>query len=279
MNWISAFMTFWFVFAPPPAQPDELMKAVRTGDVDKVKTLLTRGVPVTTPDSDGRTALHEAAAKGNVELFRMLVSAGGDLRAQDNHGVTPESIVFRTSDNNVRNEMIRSFPKGSTPRLEDGPWTLTSAISHRQPNVIEMLLKLGVKPDLADLNGDYPIHLAAQKGDLQIVQLLLSHGASASIQSRTGSFPIHTAALSGNTDIVQLLLDKGAEIDCRVLKTGETPLYYASSFGRTKTVELLLERGANPDIPDAKGLTPMAAAQKAGQTEVVSLLRTKIRHN
>jgi ankyrin repeat protein len=158
-------------------------------------------------------------------------------------------------------------------QIPEAPWTFTYAISHRQPSVVEMLLKLRVNPNAVDRSGDYPLDLAAQKGDPQIVRLLLSYGANVNVRTKTGWFPIHTAALSGHAEIVKLLLDHGADIDCRVSGTGETPLYYAASFGRTQTVELLLERGANRNISDQRGLTPLAAAIRAEQTDVINLLR------
>jgi ankyrin repeat protein len=168
-------------------------------------------------------------------------------------------------------DLVQAARRGDN--LADGPWTLTSAISHRQPGVVEMLLKLGVNPNAVDANGDYPLDLAAQKGDSQIVQSLLSRGATVNFRNKTGSFPIHTAALNGNTEVVKLLLDQGAEIDCRVSETGETPLFYAASFGRTKTVELLLARGANKNIANKDGITPLAAARKADRQDTANLLR------
>jgi uncharacterized protein len=277
---LSLFITFCLSVSQIVAQRNDLVEAVKSRDSDKVRNLLKSGVAANTHDPEGRTALHEAAASGNVELFKLLISAGGDINAKDNHGVTPEFIVFHTRNNEVRNAMIRSFPKDTSPRVQQGPWTLESAISHRQPSVLEMLLKMGVNANAIDRNGDYPIDLAAQKGDPQIVQLLLSHGADVNVQTRTGSFPIHTAALSGNTEVVKLLLDKGADLNCKVSATGETPLYYAASFGRAKTVELLLERGADKNIADKRGLTPLAAALKAEQTEAANLLRgSRTDHN
>jgi ankyrin repeat protein len=266
------FIVFCFSVTEIAAQQDNLSEAVRSGDIEKVKNLLNSGVAVSARDSQGRTALHEAAAMGNVQLFRLLVSVGGDTHAKDNRGVTPEFIVFHTQNTEVRNAMIRSFPKDTAPRIQEGPWTLKSAISHRQPTVVAMLLDMGVKVNAVDGDGNYPLDLAAQKGDLQIVQLLLSHGAEVNIQAKNGSFPIHAAALFGNTPVVQLLLDKRADINCKVAATGETPLYYAASFGRMETVKLLLERGADKSIANQSGLTPLAAALKAGQIDTANLL-------
>jgi ankyrin repeat protein len=272
--WRKSYLLFipGLFIAHAVGQPDDLVQATRRGDTAKIEEILKSGTSVNTHDSDGRTALHEAAATENLELFKLLVAAGADIRARDNKGETPESIVLHTRNNfALWAAMARSSPQRPTP--QDGPWTLTSAISHRQPGVVEMLLKLGVNPNAVDANGDYPLDLAAQKGDSQIVQSLLSRGAAVNFRNKTGSFPIHTAALNGYTEVVKLLLDQAAEIDCQVSETGETPPFYAASFGRTKTVELLLARGANKNIANKDGITPLAAARKADQQDTANLLR------
>jgi ankyrin repeat protein len=269
----SIFSILCLSIAQTAAQQNDLVEAAKAGDSRAEKKLLDSGAAANSHDVLGRTALHEAAQNGNVEIFKMLISAGGDIHARDKSGVTPEYIVFHTPDSNVRNAMIRAFPIQAVPRAEPGPWTLESAISHRQPNVVDMLLKLRVDANAINANGDYPLDLAAQKGDAQIVQLLLAHGAAVNLRTRSGSFPIHTASLAGNAEVVKLLLDQGADINCRVSETGETPLYYAASFGRIQVIELLLARGADRKIADASGVTPLAAAVKAGQSDAANLLR------
>jgi cytohesin len=39
--------------------------------------------------NEGRTALHEAAGRGNLELARLLLKAGADPQAKDDEGLTP----------------------------------------------------------------------------------------------------------------------------------------------------------------------------------------------
>ncbi len=269
---LSVSLILFLLVAYANAQPTDLVQASKRGDTAQVKGLLASGVNVNMRDSGGRTALHEAAATENVELFKLLIAAGADIRAKDNNGVTPEFIVLHTRNNFALGAaMARFLPQRPSP--QDDPWSLTSAISHRQPGVVEMLLKLHVNPNTADANGDYLLDLGAQKGDSQIVQFLLSAGATVNQRNKTGSFPIHTAALNGNTEVVKLLLDKGADVNCQVAGTGETPLFYAASFGRTKTVELLLARGADKTIANRDGLTPFAAARKADQQDTANLLR------
>jgi ankyrin repeat protein len=258
-------------------QTSDIVSAAKRGDVETVQKLLKGGISPNQPDAQGRTALHEAAANGNVQLFKILIAAGADIHAQDKQGVTPEFIALHVADFRTGFALMKAFPITSSPTGagSDAAWTLTAAIDRRQQSVVEMLVKLGVNVNAVDNNGDYPLDLAAQKGDAAIAELLLSHGANINIRNKSGGFPIHSAALAGNTIVVRLLLDRGSDVNCRVEPTGETPLYLAASFGRTDTVKLLLSRGASREIANVHGVTPLAAAIKAEQAEVVGLFRSK----
>jgi ankyrin repeat protein len=256
-------------------QTGDIVGAAKRGDVAAVQKLLREGLSPNQTDAQGRTALHQAAAAGNVQLFKMLINAGADIHAKDKQGVTPEYIALHAADIRTQLALMKALPTSSSPNDGNVPWTLTAAIDHRQPSVAEMLIKMGADVNAVDSNGDCPLYLAAQKGDAAITELLLSHGADISTRNKSGEFAIHSAALAGNMTVVRLLLDKGSDVNCRVKPTGETPLYYAASFGRTDIVKLLLSRGANREIANARGVTPLAAALKAEQAEVVAVLRSK----
>ena len=76
--------------------------------------------------------------------------------------------------------------------------------SHK--DVIQLLLKRGAKPNIADKLGMTPLQWTARKGNRDVVQLLLDSGAKPNIADREGWTPLHEAASSGHKDIVQLLL-------------------------------------------------------------------------
>jgi ankyrin repeat protein len=56
--------------------------AASEGDVETVKHLLQRGLPVNSSDYDLRTTLHLAAAEGNVRVVELLVEEGADINVQ-----------------------------------------------------------------------------------------------------------------------------------------------------------------------------------------------------
>ena len=71
----------------PKAQ--ELPRATRDGEQEKVRALLDEGGKVNARAPDSATALHEAAMQGRADLAKLLIANGADVNAPDNHGFTP----------------------------------------------------------------------------------------------------------------------------------------------------------------------------------------------
>lgn len=66
-----------------PIALTELMNAVRSGNVDTVRTLIPSCVDVNSRDDTGKTMLMIAASKGHEEIVELLVNAGANIHARD----------------------------------------------------------------------------------------------------------------------------------------------------------------------------------------------------
>ena len=84
--------------------------------------------------------------------------------------------------------------------------------------------------------------------------------------------PLHLACEKGKVDVVRLLLDKGAAVD-RADKDGATPLWIACQKGHVDAARLLLEKGAEADRARADGTTPLGMACRYEHGDVEELLR------
>ena len=67
----------------------ELLFAAAENNVDNIRHLVAKGVPVNAGDYDLRTALHLAAAEGSLEAVEYLVTHGHPLYVRDRWGATP----------------------------------------------------------------------------------------------------------------------------------------------------------------------------------------------
>jgi len=85
-----------------------LRSTVHNGDLKLLRRLLQAGADVDAANNDGRTALHLAAAQGNIPASELLVDVGGaDLQKRDLWGATAEEEARRVGAHGV--EMFLSY--------------------------------------------------------------------------------------------------------------------------------------------------------------------------
>ena len=85
--------------------------------------------------------------------------------------------------------------------------TLMEAIWHREPDIVEKSLAIGVNIDGVEAKiGSSPLHIAIMKCDLKIVKLLLEHNANLNFKEKSGLSPLIFAVSHGYVEIVKELL-------------------------------------------------------------------------
>jgi Meckel syndrome type 1 protein len=86
------------------------------------------------------------------------------------------------------------------------------------------------------------------------------------------SAQLRRAAEIGDVPALQAVLGSQPVIDARD-DGGRTALMLATLHGQNRAVEVLLASGADPNAADARGITPLQAAEAANQTVIVEALR------
>ena len=72
-----------------------LIRATEDGDLNRVKSLISKGADVNAKDGTlERTALIEASLNGHLEVVKYLVENGADVNAKNEYGVT---VLMRAS--------------------------------------------------------------------------------------------------------------------------------------------------------------------------------------
>ena len=139
-------------------------------------------------------------------------------------------------------------------------------------DLVELLLSAGVPPDRRQSGGWTALMYASIHGHAQIVRLLIQQGASLNLKNEDGTTALIAAASNGHLGAVRELLDNGANIDARN-NDGWTPLMYAAWNGQTRVVEELIARHANVDIKNRNNWTAWTAAEDAGHSEILKILK------
>jgi ankyrin repeat protein len=154
--------------------------AVMKRDADAVRTLIKAGADVNAAQGDGMTALHWAARNGDVELTRVLLFAGANVKASTRLG-------------------------GYTPLL------LAAQQGHSA--VIAALITAGSDVKAANALGTTPLMLAAASGDAQSVTMLVENGAEIEAKEKTfGQTPLMFAAAANRPDAIAALIKAGADL-------------------------------------------------------------------
>lgn len=192
---------------------EELMKAVYTDNVDKVKEEF-KNVPNSNPnmkDSQGRTLLYGCR---HSEIAKILIDKGAELENTDNN-------------------------QGETP--------LAHASYYHREKVMEVLLKAGANPNCTydpknrqkdNDSGMTPLHFMASYDKLDMVQLLVKKGADINATDDLKITPLMVCFMGKSLakKTAKFLIEKGADINATD-HLGQTALTYA--FARTKDKNVL----------------------------------------
>ena len=207
-------------------------------DRAKVQRLLDRGAAVDARSETGRTALLVAASyPGTVDLLRLLLARGADLRAQDRAGTTALALAVRSADVDVVRFLVE---RGLDPAALN-PGARRAALARNYRPTIDYLITKGVAP-LPD-----ELFTSATWQSPELLARAIDGGAdiNATNAAQYGRTPLMTAAASeaAGADTLKLLLDRGADPNTAMTE-GETPLDWAIYKGDRAKIQVLEQRGA-----------------------------------
>lgn len=170
--------------------------------------------------------------------------------------------------------------RGANVNMEESPGVplLNSCIGrsykmHRlwgkNKDTIHFLCRKGADVNSIDRQGYFPLHYAAQNGDVDVAQILIEHGADINRRSERSGTAIAIAASFYMPEMVRFLLEEGADPNI------SNPLLskIATDPG---IVKLLLEHRTDPHAVDSWNRTPLFyAIDSNGNIESIQLLLAK----
>ncbi len=175
------FLPLVLIALPLSAADTRIADAAMQGNQPLVRTLLAQKLDPNQPQGDGMTALHWAAFHDDLDLAKLLLSSGADIKAETRNGkVTP----------------------------------LFMACTNGNPAMIDAIVRAGADPNSVNANGTTALMIASAAGNPEAVKVLLDRGASINAkESAHGQTALMFAAAQNRAAVVKLLLSRKADVD------------------------------------------------------------------
>ncbi|KAF2430710.1 ankyrin [Tothia fuscella] len=176
--------------------------------------LLEKHNNVNADDDDGRTVLHQAAARGQASMVQLALRRDAIKEAKDKNRLTPLLVAVKENHRDCKKVVEALLDGGADPKAKDRDgWTILhhaahNAASGRAPGnstaarLLEHLLENCMHCDIEakDRQGYTALCQVASSGSASTVSTLLKHGADPNTQNKAGRSPLYLA-MHGNTDI------------------------------------------------------------------------------
>jgi uncharacterized protein len=208
----------------------------------------------------------------NLEVAKVLIGHGADVRARSTAGFTP--LLFAASHGNLdMTRMLLDVGAELNGAAADGNTALLIATMKGHTAYATFLLEQGADPNAGA--GFTPLHWAAGSWESELTNSVDGNEWSA------------LAGLKGQAkaEFVKLLLAHGANPNARAQRNpphfgggggpnlvGATPFLVAASAADVPVMRLLLAGGADPRLPTRDGTTPLIAAAGLGRAAAVTLV-------
>eukprot|EP01062_Namystynia_karyoxenos_P076895 TRINITY_DN7627_c0_g1_i1.p1 TRINITY_DN7627_c0_g1~~TRINITY_DN7627_c0_g1_i1.p1 ORF type:complete len:1528 (+),score=500.57 TRINITY_DN7627_c0_g1_i1:83-4666(+) len=155
-------------------------------------------------DYDGRTPLHIAAAKGEVEVAKRLIDAGAPLDCRDHVGVTPlREAVWNRNEEVVR--LLQSRGASLVLDEETACIDMCCLIDAGDEERLRLMLFAGQSPNVAEYDRRTPLHVAAARGNSALCKLLVQYGADETSADVWGNGAAEEALHCGHSKLAEKL--------------------------------------------------------------------------
>jgi ankyrin repeat protein len=215
-----------------------LQKAITMADESQVREIIKTGVKIQIEDKDGLNPLYVAADSGHLKIVKLLLTDPYEGTA---------GFIGKACE--VPIEQMAKLLIVSVARIK---------LKNKYINA-------------KNKEGNTPLHLAAEKGQLGLVNLFLEHRRSGMYtQNHNGQLPLHLAAQQGHVEIVKLLGSVYV-----VDNNGQTPLHLAVHKGHLEVARVLIAKGAEVNAQDIHRKTPLQLAILNKHSELERFLLAK----
>lgn len=250
------------------ANIDHFRMAARFGQFGIVTELLLSGsLDLNAAEiGTGRTALHYAAENGHFNIVTFLLAHGADGNVVDADGRTPIFLATKATEPHCFLSLLRQGCDISAKDLEgytmihhaakNGNIAALLALKERLDVTIAFPCSRAVEGPTTPLYAELVIG-----GEAEIIPTGQDFLQAISQKSKKGETPLHLAVERGSLDVLRCLLDSDCDPKA-LMNDGSTALHCVAEIkyprqSHIDIMNLLLEHGVDPCHPRCDGATPL----------------------
>lgn len=185
-----------------------------------------------------------------MERQELILMKGKHLRGVIRDG-RPDEFARILHDPDLPRFINSKGSKGFTPLH----WASTTG----RVGMAKALLVRGANVALKDDKGCFPLHYAKTP---DVANLLVDNGADVNACADYGVTPLHMASQKGNIQMVESFIANGADVNAQN-QFGNAPLHIV---GTKECAEMLVHNGADATLQNKQGLTPLDLATPGSAT-------------
>ncbi len=231
-----------------------LHRAIATGDVAALRSLINTGVDLEQRNARGHTPLLAAVLneRASHQLVPWLIEAGANVNARgEQRGRRSSESVLSLAARHCDLPTVKSLilAGARVKEIDEGGYSILLYAAYRCPRelsderlqVLKHLIAAGAPLDCSTKYHESALSVALNRGSLSMLRLLLEAGADPSVLKWT---PLHRVIALESLNEVATALDEQPDLEAKD-RWGMTPFLFALAVGRRNVAELLIKRGAS----------------------------------
>ena len=251
-----------------------LKTAFQKGNKYAIHALLNAGADPNIADSDGNTCLHDTVRGAcNEDVLQAIIDHAADVNASNNKNWTPLMIACANSNSDAINVLLKA---GADPNIADSDGYIclhVAVIRACNKEVIQIIIDHGADVNATDKNSITTLMIACQMANADAINILLNAGADPMLSDINGATWIHHAVETGcSKEVLQAIIDHGADVNAANMQNW-TALMTACAKSNADAINVLLKAGADPNIANVNGETCLyCAVRGACNREVLQVI-------
>lgn len=223
------------------------------------------------PPTQGKTPLHSAVERGNLQMVKKLQEKGCDLGVVAGRQLGTLFFAAKSGSKSTL-EFLKDHPPFQ--ELSQQVSAIIGAIAIDSVRQLKTLFPPHTTVNLLlDSQGTRALHYAALYGSMKSFHYLVQRGADLKVADFEGRTPLERAVETNRLALVRYIAQATDAIDItKTTVTGQSYLYRACEDENVEMAALLIELGVSINERDLFGLTPLELAVKKSNYSLLQLL-------